>query len=225
MLPISVIIPVYNAEKYIEETLKSVLCQSFPAVEVLVINDGSTDDTLTVLEKNVPDIRLLNKKNQGPAATLNKGVLSSTQPYLAFLDADDIWSPTKLEIQWKHFQQIPELEISFGWIKQFISQELPEEIKAGIFCPDQPQRGFHKGTMLARRTIFDKVGLFDERIQWGDFIEWFTRVEEAGVRYEFVDEVLMTRRLHRNGLTNKRENEKDYARLLKMTLDRRRQKQ
>lgn len=225
MLPISVIIPVYNAEKYIEETLQSVLNQSFPAAEVLVINDGSTDGTLAMLEKKVPDIRLLNKKNQGPAATLNEGIRSSTQPFIAFLDADDIWAPQKLEIQWKHFQQTPELEISFGWLKQFISEELPQAIKDGIYCPDHPQRGLIKGTMLARRIIFDKVGLFDERIQWGDFIEWFARAQETGVRYEFVEDVLMARRLHRSGLTNKREHEKDYARLLKIALDRRRQNQ
>lgn len=222
-LPISIIIPAYNAEKYVHAALRSVINQSVSAAEIIVINDGSTDKTLEILKNYEADIYLRNNKNQGIAATLNEGIVCSTQPFIAFLDADDVWASHKLATQWQHFQQTPDMDISFGLVEQFISPELPEEIKAGIYCPSQSMRGFVKGTMLARRTVFETVGLFDESAILGDFIDWFARVQEKKTLFECLNEVLLYRRLHRESLSGRHQHRKDFPRVLKMALDRRRQ--
>ncbi|WP_428662560.1 glycosyltransferase family 2 protein [Runella sp.] len=223
ILPISIIIPVYNAEKYVHEALQSVINQSIPAAEIIVINDGSTDRTLEIIKNHEADIYFRNNKNQGLSATLNEGIQCSTQPYIAFLDADDVWAPHKLETQWQHFQQTPDIEISFGLVEQFISPELPEEIKAGIYCPSQSMRGFMKGTMLVRRTVFETAGLFDQSAILGDFIDWFARAQEKKILFECLNEVLLYRRLHRESLSGRHQHRKDFPRLLKKALDRRRQ--
>lgn len=99
----SVVIPVYNCEKYIEETLKSVINQTFSDFEVIIVNDCSTDNSLRVIEEIAKeDVRIKvfsNEKNNGVAATRMKGVSEAKSDYIAFLDADDVWKPTKLEKQ------------------------------------------------------------------------------------------------------------------------------
>lgn len=99
MEKVSVVIPVYNGEKYIQETLESVLGQSYPDVEVIVIDDGSTDGTLEILSGYGERLRVFQQKNSGAAAARNKGIQEASGKWVAFVDADDIWLPEKLQKQ------------------------------------------------------------------------------------------------------------------------------
>ena len=92
---LSVVIPAYNSSKYIEETLSSILNQTRPPFEIIVINDGSTDNTAEIVSKY--PVRLINKHNQGPSETRNRGILESKGNWIAFLDADDLWHREKIE--------------------------------------------------------------------------------------------------------------------------------
>lgn len=96
---VSVVIPVYNGEQYIQETLESVLGQTYPDVEVIVVDDGSTDSTLDILASYGDRLRVFRQKNSGAAAARNKGIQEATGKWVAFVDADDVWLPEKLENQ------------------------------------------------------------------------------------------------------------------------------
>jgi glycosyltransferase involved in cell wall biosynthesis len=124
---ISVIMPAHNAERYVASALDSVLTQTLPPHEIIVVDDGSTDGTSGVLETYVPRIRLIRQRNSGPGAAINRAVALAEGDSLAFIDADDLWVPEKLEIQAAALSADADLEAVFGAIQQFVSNELDWE--------------------------------------------------------------------------------------------------
>ncbi|MBD2693188.1 glycosyltransferase [Anabaena catenula] len=113
---ISVIIPVYNGEKTIRETLESVLNQSFSLIEVIIINDGSTDATLEIIQ-SISDSRLqvFSYPNSGIAVSRNRGIAKASGEYIAFIDADDLWKPDKLKFQVNTLEQNSEAAVAYSW--------------------------------------------------------------------------------------------------------------
>lgn len=110
---VSVIIPVYNGERFIQESISSALGQSIPDFEVIVINDGSTDNSAAMVQDLFPTVRLINQKNQGAAAARNAGIEVARGEYVAFLDCDDLWDETKLERQLKLHRRYPDALASY----------------------------------------------------------------------------------------------------------------
>ena len=116
MPTISVILPVYNGEKTIRATLESVIEQTFTDFELLIINDGSIDGTLTVIESlNDSRIQVFSYTNAGLSASRNRGISRATGEYLAFIDADDLWTADKLEAQFQALQDNPEAAVAYSW--------------------------------------------------------------------------------------------------------------
>lgn len=198
MCKISVIIPAFNAAQYIGEALQSVLTQTTPADEIIVVNDGSTDDTAREAE-NFPGIRIIHQKNMGCAVARNEGIAASSGQWLAFLDADDVWLPEKLSLQKDYLKNNPSCPAVFGMVDCFISPEIDEKQQAKLFCPEGPLSGICAGTMLIRRDAFSKVGAFDPKMRLSQFIEWFNRFTESGMKHHVLPDVVLRRRVH---LTN-----------------------
>jgi len=221
---ISVIIPVYNAEKYISQALESVFSQTFNNIEVICINDGSTDTSFEILKRFGAKIRLLdNGQNCGAGETRNKGVAVARGEFLAFLDADDIWETEKLKTQMFQFQKNANLDISFSYMKCFTSPELSDEAKGLRYCPADPILGHCPGATVIKTESFKKVGLFNPKWKVGEFIDWFSRAKEIGLNYDIVPEVFLLRRIHETntGITA-RASRKDYAKIVRESLARRR---
>src|ERR1035441_5323830 len=109
-MSISVVIPAYNRSRFIAETLESVLAQTLQPDEVLVVDDGSTDDTAAIAESFVPRVRVFRRSNQKQAAARNFGVMQATSEWIAFNDADDLWDPNKLELQMEELARHPEAD-------------------------------------------------------------------------------------------------------------------
>ena len=155
---VSVVIPVYNCESYLGESIQSVLDQVYRPIEVIVVDDGSTDGSPAVAQSFVtPELRYVYQPHSGLSAARNKGISHSQGSFLAFLDSDDLWLPRKLTLQLEAFHSDPELDMVFGQIEHFISPEL-----AGKFDEhDRPLPGnfpgYSAGTMLIRKSSF-----FDE---------------------------------------------------------------
>lgn len=220
---VSVIIPAFDVADYLGECIESVLGQTRPPHEVIVVDDGSTDDTAAVAVSFGSSIRLVRQERTGANPARNRGVRESSGAFLAFQDADDIWEPTKLERQLAAFESTPHVDLVFGMVTQFRSPELPEELVHLPEGADVPAIGHHSGAMLLRRSTFDEIGWFDETNYSGDFVDWFARALEQQHRIVVVDEVVMRRRLHlhNKGLTE-RAGPDQYARALRKVLARRR---
>ena len=226
---VSVIMAVYNGQQYVLEALNSVLKQKVESLEFIIIDDGSTDNTVAIIKSTIATVRLPYKislyqqSNHGLAASQNWALTLATGKYISFMDADDIWEPNKLERQLGVLTAQPALDMVFGHVLQFHSPELSAAECARILCPSQPQVSLMSNSMLATKSIFDKVGYFDTSWRKGPFIDWFARTIEAKARYIILPEVVYHRRLHKNnmGIINRRYTI-DYVRILKASLDRRR---
>ncbi len=220
---VSTIITVYNGETYLAETIESVVNQNYPNIEIITIDDGSTDGTRKLTQRFVPPVRYHYQSNSGIAAAWNRGIELAKGDFIAFLGADDIWTKNKIQQQMKVFNKDPTLEIVFSHVKQFHSPELSEQEKKRIWCPDELMPGVSAGTMLIKRDSFFKVGLFDTQWCRGIFVNWYMRASEIGLRTHILPDLHMWRRLHRtnHGIVN-RDKSVDYVRMIKASLDRRR---
>ena len=222
---VSVIIPVFNAEKYVAEAIESVLSQTYKNMELICINDKSTDNSLAILESFGNKIIIINNKdNCGTAESRNKGIRLAQGEFLAFIDNDDIWESNKLEVQMNHFRNDPALDVSFSYMRCFISPELSEEVKILRYYPPDSLPGYIPSTIVVRRTSFERVGYFDSRWENGESVAWMFMAKEVGLNFGVVDEVLVKRRIHKTnkGVLDSSTSKSEYFRIIKESLDRRR---
>jgi len=225
--PISCIVPVYNGEKYLAETLDSILAQTHQPMEVIVADDGSTDQTADVV-KRYNQIRYLKQSNAGPAAARNLGLSAATGDFVAFLDADDLWHPQKLERQMARFRLRPALDYCVAYAQNFWDSELSaEKTRFQNHRIAKPLPAYSAATLLTRRSTFDRVGLFNPNLPHGDVTDWFLRAAECGAVSEILPDVLLYRRLHKENRSRHRAalSREQYLKILKSSLDRRRRVQ
>jgi len=220
---ISVVIPVYNAEKYIEEALASVMAQTRAADEILFVDDGSTDGSAS--RPRPPCARYIGLRHCGIAPTRNQGVQAARGEFLGFLDADDLWAPEKVAAQMAAFEEDPELDMVFGEVEQFLSPELDLEATSRLHLQAAPVPGLLAWSMLIRREAFLRVGLFSEEWQIGEFIDWYARAVDLELKSLVLPQVVLRRRLHTtNSGIVQRSARSDYVKILRRTLERRRAK-
>lgn len=202
---VAVLIPCFNRGKYVKDTIESALTQTYSPLEVIAINDGSLDDTQSILESFLPSIRILshpNNANLGQAASLNLGVKSTAADCIAFLDSDDSWHPGKIEKQVK----ILEMHADVGLV--YTNGLAMEEEGKGLhnLLPDSFHERNVKGAILlncyirvpssvmVRRALLEKVGLFRTDIQATDHDMWVRMSELA--QFHYLPEILMAYRVH-----------------------------
>jgi len=220
---VSVIIPVYNGEPYLAEALKGVLSQAYRPLEVIVLNDGSTDGSAAVAQRFPPPVCTVHQARAGAGAARNHGVALTSGAFVAFLDADDLWATDKLPRQMSAFDADPELDLTFGHVQQFISPELGQAQKARLVCPDEAIPGYLPGAMLGKRAAFNRVGPFRVDLRVGEFVDWYSRAMDLGLRSVLLPDVLLKRRLHATNLSlGGGQNRMDFVRVAKAALDRRR---
>jgi glycosyltransferase involved in cell wall biosynthesis len=221
---VSCIIPVYNGAKFVRESIESVLTQSYQPVEVIVVDDGSTDDTGKVLETFGNRVRILRQENRGPSVARNRGMEMSRGEFIAFLDADDLWVPEKLRLQMEALEARPELDLCSGELRSFWIPELREEAEQFGDHPYHLQRPLLSPcTVLARRSLFERIGPFDPDLRNGEDTDWFMRMMKSGTVHDTLPLLLVHRRQHTTNLTRThRGGHEAVLGLLKRTLDRNR---
>jgi glycosyltransferase involved in cell wall biosynthesis len=219
---ISCIVPVYNCELYLREAIDSILAQTYRPLEIFVVDDGSTDGTADVVASYGARLNYLRQGNAGPAAARNRALKLAEGEFVAFLDADDVWHPDKLMRQMACFAMNPKLELCLTYVQNFWIQELKaEKERWQNHKLARPLPGYLIQALLARQTLFDRVGVFDPALQPSEDTDWFLRAFEKRVVTQVVPEVLVYRRLHGNNISLS----SPYQRLInavKLSLDRRR---
>jgi glycosyltransferase involved in cell wall biosynthesis len=199
---ISCIVPVFNGENYLAEALESILAQTYRPIEVIVVDDGSTDGTADVAARYGDRIRYVRQNNGGPPTARNLGLSMATGEFVAFLDSDDLWHPEKLERQMACFETRPELDLCVTHLQRFWIPQLEQEQKRfqdHRYAEVLP--GYVTQTLLARRTLFDSVGCFDTSRRVGDPMDWFLRAGEMGAVMELLPDLLVYLRMHEKNLS------------------------
>lgn len=225
---VSVIIPVYNTEPYIEAALMSVINQGYTPIEIICCNDGSTDASLAKLHEIAaihPEVTIINlPENQGIAIARNTAIKRAHGSLIALMDADDIWQPGKLVTQVEFLVNNPTIDITFTHMECFISPELPDSIKQTRYCPPGVTPGYIPGTAVIRSTAFDQVGEFNPEWKVGEFIDWFARAKDLGLAYELLPQAFYLRRIHAtNTGVVERPSRTDYLKIIKESLNRRKE--
>ncbi len=197
---ISVLIPVYNGEKYIGEAIESVLKQTLRPLEIVVVDDGSADESCAVAA-SFPGVRCVSIPHQGIAAARNRAVKEAIGEWIAFLDSDDLWMPDKLEKQMAYLSSHPGCEIVFCRYRNF-SELLPEtmtERQKTVLAGYVDQ---YLASACIRKSLFERCGLFDIRYGYGEDTEWTARAGFAGVDTRHcIEECLYLRRIHESNIT------------------------
>jgi glycosyltransferase involved in cell wall biosynthesis len=218
---VSVIIPVFNGDRFLREAVESVLAQKHSPLEIIVVDDGSTDGTAEVARSLPETVRYLHQTNQGPAAARNRGIECAQGDLIAFADADDLWPEAKLELQLPYLINDPAIEIVLGRIQPVLLSRIgePEAEEFG-----EPAFSVNLGSAIMRKSVFERVGLFDQTMRYSEDVDWFMRVREAGAAIKTIDAVTLFYRQHEENMTRgKSASELNVLKALKRSLDRRRE--
>jgi glycosyltransferase involved in cell wall biosynthesis len=217
---VSVVIPVFNGERFLGEAIRSVLAQDYRPLELIVVDDGSTDGSASLAE-SFAGVQVVRKPHTGVAATHNLGISRCRGEWLAFLDSDDRWLPVKLSLQAAALDEDAGLDMVFGQCRQFrggADAIGPDEILA-------TQSGIAQSALLVRRSSFDRIGLFSEDPDVHHFLDWYARAQEAGLRARSLPEVVYERRVHDQNVGRRLPvaQRQRYLGALRLSLARRRQ--
>lgn len=199
---ISCIVPVYNGAKFLAEALDSILAQTLPPTQIIVIDDGSTDATAEVANAYAQHVTYHHQANAGPASARNRGIGLATGEFISFLDADDLWHTDKLERQMRALESNPAAGFCITYLQNFWVDELAHErerMRDHDFA--KPMPGYVCQCLLARRSVFDAVGRLDETKRLGEDQDWYLRAARAGIEKEIVAEPLVYRRIHGKNMT------------------------
>lgn len=219
---VSVIVPSYNGARFLPEAIQSILAQRYPALQIIIVNDGSTDDTDEVVGRLPAPVRYIkHDRRKGPAEARNRGIRDAIGEYIAFLDVDDLWPEDNLRRLVDHLLDRPELDIVHGY--GHLMRLQPESGRYEFY--GNPREGFlfYIGAGLYRRRVFDAVGLFDSNLEFGEDTDFYNRAHELDRPVERLDEITLHVRRHDKNMTRGRSLvELNMLRVFKLALDRKR---
>jgi len=221
---ISVIVPAYNSEKYLAAALDSIVAQDFRPIEVVVVDDGSTDATASIA-RSYCDVRYVYQAHQGLPVARNTGLTNCRGELICFLDADDYWPPNKLRIQSDYLTAHPELGCVIGKLLNFLEEGMtrPHWISEPLMTEEGG--GWSLGASLVQRWVFDRIGQFNVLYPYCDDLDWLIRLAEAKVPWEVLPGVFLHRRIHSSNMSSDRDAvTRAEFRIMKAHMDRRRGK-
>jgi glycosyltransferase involved in cell wall biosynthesis len=219
---VTVIVPAYNAAAFLPKAIASIDRQGYHPLEIIVVDDGSTDNTAEVV-RGLPSVtKYLHQENKGPAAARNLALKQAKGEFIAFLDADDEWPAGKLELQLGRFQADPGLEVVLGRI-QYISLPGALDLDLPFETEDRTLTHVHLGSGVYRKSVFDRVGLFEESLRFSEDVDWFMRAREEDISMVILGNVTLLYQLHAGNMTREMTaNSWNMGIIIKRSLERRR---
>lgn len=188
MPEISVVIPTYNRGSFVEHAVDSVLAQTYKDYEIIVVDDGSTDDTREKIQSYGDRVRYLYQENRGPSAARNRGIMSASGKYIAFCDSDDRFLPKKLEQQVNFINRHPKCRFLYSWYYNVNKQGVVTKLRKPKACHSQEELQYflynrkftiRTSTVVVVRKAFKKVGMFNENYDYSqDWDMWLRLASE-----------------------------------------------
>ena len=199
---ISVMMPTYNNGKYIKQAIESIYAQNYSNIEIIVVDDGSTDNTREII-KEYKDIKYFYIEHKGIAPARNVALENSKGEYIAFCDSDDYWLPEKINTQIRYFNEHPDCQIVFTKYKNIFENEEVKKNKRAVHEKEVEKIYKHYlSSSIIKKILFDKYGNFVEKFKTGEDSEFIYRIKNGGVNVEhYIEEVFYVRRLHGENIT------------------------
>jgi glycosyltransferase involved in cell wall biosynthesis len=210
---VSVIIPVWNGAPYLRDAIGSVLAQTLPPLELIVVDDGSTDETPAILASYGDAIRVHRQPNAGQGAATMAGIAMARGSMLAFNDSDDAWPMQRNQQLVKALEDDVSLDAAFGHCEQFVSPELDDDTKRRLAPPYPILAGEITSCMTIRRSAFERIGGFNPEYLSSHFVDWLARAKSAGIKTTMLDAIVLRRRLHENNFSRRQPEVRDHLHL------------
>lgn len=195
-LLLSIITPAYNATAFYDAWLGSIQAQCYPNMEVVLVDDGSTDDLPERASKAPAFVHYVRQENRGPAAARNTGIRVSKGDLIAFLDMDDLWAHGHLCRMAAGLRNQPDFQIAQGLIRNFLYED-----GRPFYC-SRPYRFINLGSAVFQRRVFDQCGVFDEGMRFAEDFDFVIRCWEEGMRKRDIDQVSLLYHRHSNNMTS-----------------------
>lgn len=215
---VSILIPVFNAGKYVKEAIESCKSDKY-SCELIIVDDGSTDDSLHVVSRLIKEsardmdfagiaadgkeklpVTFVTRCHKGQASSRNDACRCARGRYILYLDADDFFLPGVIDIMMDTALQNPDAMLVSALCRDFISPDLTEEEASKLKINPEPYRRMLAGCMLLKRELFDTVGLYDESMPTSETAQWVLKIRDAGLRIHEIDTVVLARRYHKENL-------------------------
>ena len=206
---VSVIVPVHNGAAFYDSALDSILAQQWPRLEIIVIDDGSTDALTERIRGRAYPVHYLRQERQGPAAARNFGLREAAYGLLAFLDIDDLWTEGHLERLHAALREDPEAGLAQGLMRQFVALPDGRRMISGAY------RMPYAGSCLFHRSVFERCGAFDAAMKMGEDYDLMFRCWENDISKRCVDQVSLLYRRHPGNMTRGRNQQANLEVLLR----------
>ncbi len=213
-LTVGVVIRTFHSEAYLEESLQSVLNQTYKVSELVIIDGGSTDETLNIIRRVAPEARVLRQSRPGIGGMARQGIEALSTDLIAFQDSDDIWPKQRLEVMINALRSNPGWDAVMGGVEHFLKKryQIPEGLKPGVGLP----------SFLAHRRAFEKAGAFHDGLMAGEYMEWQSRAMKKGVIIGSLSNVTLKRRVHTRNHSQSSVARSHMMQALKLIISRRR---
>lgn len=192
---VSVILPVYNGAQYLADTLDSIFAQDYRPFEVIVVDDGSTDDSAKIAQ-SYQQIRYIYQENQGVPVARNAGIAAAQGEFVAFSDQDDLWISHKLSLQMEYLLQHPEVQYVLCKKRLFLEPGIkpPPWLRKELLESDQLD--FSPSALVARKEVFQQIGQFNSELQTASDVDWMFKAKDAHIPMKTIEDVLVHKRIH-----------------------------
>lgn len=221
---VSVIIPAYNAAAFLEETLSSAVNQIYTPLEIILVDDGSLDETAAIA-REFPQITYLHQINSGVSAARNRALAAAQGELIAFLDADDLWPNEKIAKQVSFMLDQPEIGFTYTLHRCFLDRSIdaaPLWVRRQWFENDEP--GIVPSALMVHRNVLDEIGLFNTSYFVAEDVDWMLRAKEKGIKMEVISELLLFKRVHSNNLSGHVDAQSQLFRALSESISRRKER-
>jgi len=219
---VSVIMVVKNGEHFIKSAVESVFKQIHQPMEIIVV-DGQSNDRTAEIAKTIQGVKYIYQHDQGLANARNKAIELSMAKFIAFLDYDDIWLPNKLSKQIDHLVSFPDIQATITWLRFIIEPEYFLQYSSIQNNYQKDQIGYTPSALVARKELFQKIGLFDPVFSSGCDLDWFAKLTDSNYPISIIPEVLLYKRIHDSNLSlNISQNKKEMMLVLRNSLIRKR---